>query len=180
MKKLLLPFVSFLLLLMACKKDNHMCSLSVGDTYQGGKIAYLDKTGKHGLIASPIGQGAGEWGCFGTEIAGADGVALGTGNQNTIDIIAGCETALIAARICDDLVLNGFSDWYLPSKEELNKLHLNQGAIGDFAADFYWSSSEFDLNSAWVQDFSNGGQYFHYKSDDGMFSQHRVRAVRAF
>ncbi|MBK6346528.1 MAG: hypothetical protein IPF68_11435 [Bacteroidales bacterium] len=50
--------------------------------------------------------------------------------RTLIDILAGCAEAGIAARICGDLVLNGFSDWYLPSIDELNKLYQNRARIG--------------------------------------------------
>jgi len=97
--------------------------VAIGDSYQGGKVAYIDGTNIHGLIAATADQGTStEWGCYGTAISGADGTAIGTGNQNTIDIMAGCSTAGIAARLAGDLVLNSYGDWHLPSKDELNKL----------------------------------------------------------
>lgn len=130
----------------------------------------------HGLIAASSDQSTGaQWGCVGTYIFGADGTALGTGNQNTIDIMAGCATAGIAARICGNLVLNGYSDWYLPSVDELNKLYLNRGAIGGFTVEFYWSSSEYTSSHAVAQYFANGGTIAYYKD----FSFH-VRAIRTF
>ena len=158
--------------------------LAIGQNYGGGKIAYIlvsgdpgyDANVPHGLIAAASDQSTGtQWGCQGTAIPGADGTALGTGNQNTIDIMAGCATAGIAARICGDLALNGVSDWYLPSKDELNKLYINRVAVGGFASDFYWSSSELDFIYAWLQFFSGGYQDFHFKDNT-----YRVRAVRAF
>ena len=131
----------------------------------------------HGLIAAPSDQSTGaEWGCYGTIISGADGTAIGTGNQNTIDIMNGCGTAGIAARICGDLVLNGYSDWFLPSIDELNKLYLNQAAIGGFAAAYYWSSSEYNNYGAGLQYFGSGYQDFDYAKANASY----VRAVRAF
>ena len=115
---------------------------------------------------------AAEWGCSGTVLTGADGVYLGTGNQNTIDIELGCQTINTAADICANLSLEGYTDWFLPSKDELNKMWLNIGQgnflglgnVGGFANDEYWSSSENDTNSAWDQNFDNGSTFdLHYK-----------------
>jgi hypothetical protein len=87
----------------------------------------------------------------------------------------GCSTAGIAARICGDLVLNGYSDWYLPSKDELYKLYLNRTAIGGFAAADYWSSSEFSDYFAWILFFVGGSHNL-----DARNATYYVRAVRAF
>jgi hypothetical protein len=170
-------------------------SLGVGMAYQGGKIAYILKFGDpgydantlHGLIAATSDQSTGEsseWGCSTTIITGADGTAIGTGNQNTTDIMAGCSEAGIAARLCRDFRGGGYTDWYLPSKDELYKLYLNREAIGGFAnsdnEEYYWSSSEYvDIYlsnlGAWNQDFATGWQ----NPDRKTFKNH-VRAVRAF
>ena len=149
--------------------------MAIGDSYQGGKVAYIDGTNIHGLIAATADQVSSEWGCYGTAISGADGTAIGTGNQNTIDIMAGCATAGIAARVCGDLVEGGYSDWYLPSKDELNQLYINRTAIGGFTTDFYWSSSEGTATLAWKQYFPNG-----YQVDNKKTNAAYVRAVRAF
>jgi hypothetical protein len=49
----------------------------------------------------------------------------------------------VAARKCDDLALNGYDDWFLPSKDELNQMYLQRSVIGGFHK-CYWSSSEDD------------------------------------
>ena len=159
--------------------------LAIGQSYGGGKIAYIlvsgdpgyDANVPHGLIAAASDQStSAQWGCTLIAIQGADGTALGTGNQNTIDIMAGCATAGIAARICGDLALSGFSDWYLPSRDELNKLFINRVIIGGFINAGYWSSSETGFNTtAWYQNFFIGTQ-----NTDEKNITYRVRAVRAF
>jgi hypothetical protein len=63
----------------------------------------------------------------------------------------------------------------LPSKDELNKLYLNQVAIGGFSPDNYWSSSEVNLNNAWQQYFGDGTQSAQPKAQ-GVY----VRAIRSF
>ena len=138
-------------------------SLMVGYDYGGGKIAYIFQPGDpgyvtgemHGLIAAPSDiNTALEWGCPGTLIGGTS-TGLNTGNANTLAIINGCSNSGIAARICNNLVLNGYDDWYLPSKDELDKLCLNRIAIGGFVLDgFYLSSSEYDNNNIWIQLFA--------------------------
>ena len=65
--------------------------------------------------------------------------------------------------------------WRLPDKDELNLLYQNKEAIGGFATNYYWSSTETDANYAWDQSFYGGVQNLNYKA-----STYYVRAVRAF
>jgi hypothetical protein len=143
----------------------------------GGIVFYVTDGGLRGLEAAPADQSAGApWGCPGTDIAGAEGTIVGTGAQNTIDILAGCAELGIAARLADSYTLNGFSDWFLPSKDELNELYLQKAVVGGFTIFAYWSSSEVDAIYAWAHIFDNGKQ----DSVDKAVPALGVRAVRAF
>jgi hypothetical protein len=151
-----------------------------GATYQGGLVFYIDGTGQHGLVCAPTDQSTNTiWGCNGTLITGADGTSVGTGNQNTIDIITGCSTAGTAARICHDLSLNGYTDWFLPSRDELGLMYTNlyQNGFGSFTNNVhYWSSSETNETVAWTWTFTLLG----YRQNYGKGNPYYVRAVRAF
>lgn len=161
-------------------------TFSIGMKYQGGVIAYVDGTGNHGLIVAASDQSSGApWGCSGVSISGADGIAIGTGYQNTVDIVAGCASAGIAARLCSDLVLNGYSDWFLPSKDELNRLYVSRTAINSgalsmggtaFVDDWYWSSTESGSSDAHDLNLVSGNQDIYGKGN----STDNVRAVRNF
>ena len=166
---------------LATCDDNSCNPLSIGDTYEGGIVFYLDGFGG-GLTAAIGDQSTGaKWGCKGTSISGAAGTGIGTGNQNTINIVSGCNSSGIAADICVNLILNGYNDWFLPSRDELELMYINlksQG-LGYFSNDYYWSSSEWGPNDSWYVDFFNGNvSYVHPPvNKDNLIS---VRAIRAF
>jgi len=158
--------------------------LSIGDSYQGGIIAYIDGTGQHGLIAAPSDQSTGiSWDNGSITTTGATATALGTGMANTNAIIVSQGEGSYAASLCRNSTLGGYSDWYLPSKDELNTLWANLGSTSamrtanGFASGYYWSSTESNSNStlAWFQYFLNGNQVSSYK-----YNVTYVRAVRTF
>ena len=89
----------------------------------------------------------------------SDGTAIGTGLQNTIDIVNNCTSSTgYAASVCDSLLLNGYTDWFLPSKEELHLMYSNLKLFGtgNFSNSAYWSSSEMTSVFAWQVIFTNG------------------------
>jgi len=150
--------------------------LAIGDSYGGGKIAYIDGSGIHGLIAAAADQSTGiYWHVSRTGTTGAVATAIGTGNANTNAIVALYGAESNAARICYDLSLNGYTDWYLPSYDELNQLYINRVAVGGFASDLYFSSSEYGSENARYQNFAFGFSNYVYKE-----STLYVRAVRSF
>ena len=72
---------------------------------------------------------------------------------------------------CFSLTIGGKTGWRLPTKEELNEIYESDN---DFHKDWYWSSTVFNGNNVWLQDFITGGQYYTFKNDGGYY----VRAVR--
>jgi uncharacterized protein (TIGR02145 family) len=150
--------------------------LSIGSSYAGGIIFELDSTGQHGLVCAPSNQGTYPWGCVGTDIPNTS-TAVGTGATNTAYIMAGCTQRPIAASVCADLVLNGYSDWYLPSIGEVQMMYsrLYLQGLGGFGGGWYWSSSQFNPSNAWYMGFDYGPVYYDFK-----FNGYQVRAVRAF
>tara|TARA_R110000737_G_scaffold333276_1_gene350836 strand:- start:329 stop:1150 length:822 start_codon:yes stop_codon:yes gene_type:complete len=158
--------------------DNSLLDSLYGKTYEGGLIAYLDTNVGSGLIAASVDQSTGaEWGCWGTYIQGTSS-DIGTGQSNTIILVDDCGESGIAAELCDGLDHEGYQDWFLPSKDELNELYnnLKLNDLGGFSAGWYWTSTEDFVIFAWSQDFLVGNQYANDKVD----VNNNVRAVRVF
>ena len=155
---------------------DHAETYAIGDTGPaGGIVFYITDGGAHGLEAAASDLTTAEWGCFTDNITGADGTAIGTGAQNTADILAGCDTAGIAAQLADAYSLNGYNDWFLPSKDALDELYENNAVVGGFASNIYWSSSEFNNLNAWYQVFTDG-----FQANGNKDAAAGGRAVRAF
>jgi hypothetical protein len=79
-----------------------------------------------------------------------------------------------AALACANLTLNGFDNWRMPSKEELNLLYSNKNKIGGFSEDFYWSCSEGGDGYAWLYFFGIRNKMCYCSSKNG---SHCVRPV---
>lgn len=177
--------------------DEQTATLSIGNFHEGGVIFYLDDTGQHGLVCATEDQSdEAIWGCFEQKTPGADGVAIGTGLQNSLDIVAdaNCDASSFrddwASDLCLSLTLNGYEDWFLPSRDELNQMYVNKNvidatAIANAGAAFvafedeflYWNSTEINgiVSNGGCQNFNDGKSIGCGKNGINL-----VRAVRAF
>jgi hypothetical protein len=176
-------------------------NVEIGDEAFGGIIFYIDETGQHGLVAAMEDLTVGainpnnwatngyEWGCLNEIVDGADGIAIGNGYQNTIDVITqNCQTqngGITASQAALSLETEGYSDWYLPSKDELYSIYNNIsqnspiGNIGNFSDDsygaYYWSSTEYNSTKAYSLSFNTLDQGYNNKD-----LPYKVRPIRAF
>ena len=158
-------------------------TLTVGQKGPGNGIVFFNKGNTNGgwqyLEAAPSDQSKGTaWGCQGTSIPGTQ-LTVGSGKENTSLIVAGCNDTSFPAKLCDNLTLGGQSDWFLPSRDELNlmykNLHLNNE--GNFyTSNYYWSSTEQGPFYACYFHFGLGTADKILKSHFTLY----VRAIRAF
>ena len=170
---------------------------AIGDIGPGGGKIFItpstagNSTGKYFEVAPFTWNGGGAdpvvfWSLSAyatTAVTGANGEAIGTGYQNTLDIVAQGNTSSTAASMCSAYEANGLTDWFLPSKNELIELGNQQAIIGDLSTSYwYWSSTEVDpdgaLNTAMytpVSSMSNNVKY------DAVFpAAIMARPVRSF
>ena len=171
----------------------NVSSYEIGDTGPaGGKIFITpstsgNTTGKYFEVAPISGQVIRTWatdtvpgvglGNAATSVVGADGTDIGTGQQNTADIVAqtGNVEATSAAVYCDQYTYGGFSDWFLPSKDELNELYIQRNIVGGITASYYSTSSEYSYEAFWFQSFIDGNPNTPYKNN-----AYYIRPVRSF
>lgn len=165
------------------------CVPAIGDFRDGGVVFWIDPADPtHGLVCAIEDQSFNIlWWNGSFVVTGATGKTIGTGSANTDAIIAaqGPVETDYAAGLARAYAGGGFNDWFLPSKDELNQMYVNKATIvsnggGLFITGFYWSSSEWNSDDAWAQDFSSGFQEIYYKDGTYGASSYGVRAVRAF
>ena len=159
-------------------------NFSIGQTYGGGKIFYIDATGQHGLIVSPedltTSINYDIDGSTGTGMTtNASAIALGTGSANTNTLVSQYgSTRFHAASFCK-LYYNGggFTDWYLPSLMELRELYNQRSVVGGLLSSSYWSSSEIDFNNDWTINFGTA-TYSAVRTNKS--TNAALRAIRSF
>ena len=150
--------------------------VAIGQFYAGGLIFYLDESGDHGMVCTLSELGTPFWGCQGVYMGTL--MNVGSGAANTAVILANCSEEGIAARLCDTLQMNGYTDWFLPSIDELglmyNNLHL--ASLGNFLNANYWSSSENSPDFGYFYQFGAGSSHYYNKN----WYRYDIRAARAF
>jgi hypothetical protein len=126
---------------------------AVGDSVLGGIVAYIYQSGdpgydenvQHGLIAGTTNASDDiKWwnGVYPNGLdTGATGIVLGTGMSNTDAIISAQGVDNYAAYVCKNYTGGGYTDWFLPSVDELSKLYINRAYLS-MTTSYYWSSTD--------------------------------------
>ena len=143
-------YIAFMAILFgsSCSKDSDTSVHYIGEEFGGGIVFDVSADGRFGLIAETVDQGTCSW-------------------SEAFELVKSGEHSE-AGKV--------FTDWRLPTIDELEKLYKQRDIVGSFTGDPYWSSSEYDANNAWIQVFKDGSQ--QVVSKDGW--QWDVRAVRDF
>lgn len=119
-----------------------LANFSIGMSYGGGVIFYIDNTGSHGLIAATKDLVTTFWYYLDDIQTGATDVSIGSGKANTIMIVNKHGSGDYAAYLCSTANIDNFQDWYLPSLNELKEMYNKRQYFPAFANKLYWSSSE--------------------------------------
>jgi len=169
------------------KPEKQSAAVSLGVSFGGGSVFWLDPSGRHGLVAAPsdLGSGTEAWSNVIPLVTGATADSVGGGLQNSLLIRQKMGTnSAGAANKCLELIIQDgkakYDDWYLPSRHELNLLFLQRTIVGGFnqVNGIYWSSTESETDPgsmAWEQEFKFGAQY-----EDDKDMPNQVRCIRKF
>ena len=169
---------------------------NIGDTGPAGGVIFItpstsgNSTGQYFEVAPAAAEVSSlTWAVSAyqsTTVSGADGTAIGTGQQNTADIVAqgNSNPAESGIAYANSYSYGGYSDWFIPSKDELAEFVTNKTAIEplrDWTSTAYlYSSTEFNSQNAWIQSLQDGdeaqsGWYKNYP----FFSFRPVRSFTA-
>jgi hypothetical protein len=185
MKKINLFLLLFTGLGICCTQSFAQSSHTLGEKFGGGIVFYISDNGHHGLIASVADLEDGiPWYNGMTRNTGTIGDGIGSGAENTKIIVAKLlpddPNGIFAAKLSADYSVKEdgvlYSDWYLPSKTELNLLFQKKDLVGGFLNRNYWSSTEYKTNSVWIQYFGDGRQ----RISNSESYANVVRPIRAF
>ena len=147
----------------------------IGQQLFGGIIFHSDSSGNC-LVAAPNDQGTSTWGCMNI-ITNITNKSLFSGKMNTSNIVSLCGNST-AAYTCSSMALNGYNDWYLPAKDELNLMFVNRAKIGNFALDYYWTSTEAPNQSTTAYIINFNPQFYTLNEATLKSNSNRVRAIR--
>lgn len=165
--------------------DTTLLDSLYGKSYAGGLIIYLNMGDSSGMVASSVDQTTSiQWGCntqevgftecpFGHEcftIATAMNHSIGGGKQNTEEITDFCSSS--AAKKSKDLILNGYSDWFMPSRDEAQAMYDKLNLTGT-----YWTSTQRSNDRAWAASTGKGQATTYTLPKSGY---KKVRSVRSF
>jgi len=161
--------------------EGNISEYVLGMEAEGGIVFYIDETSVHGLVAAMEDLGPLEWGCTDLSILGADDQSIGAGLQNSFETGTQCTDTPIASSEALAYESEDYTDWYLPSFDELQEMYytIGQGSSignkGNFSNSWYWTSSQANTEIAWSFSFNNGTTFNFYKSSAFM-----IRPVRSF
>ncbi|AZA82770.1 hypothetical protein C1637_23325 [Chryseobacterium lactis] len=122
-----------------------------------------------------------QWGCP-FDIVNQTQSVMGSGPANTTRIISQCSDANSAAKLCDNYAINGLTDWFLPSQEEVMAFFKSAKNVYNIASNnvsqkYYWSSTEVPgSNQVQILDGYNGYMWSYTKD----YNMVRVRPFRRF
>jgi hypothetical protein len=173
---------------------------SIGNQGPAGGIVFYDKgsysLGWRYMEASPEDLTFFEWGCMNSNINNTNNSSIGKGLLNSIlitnfhdnlnnfytnpSVCNSLNNGTVVAKKTMTLEINNFDDWFLPSKDELEKIYLNLKTqnIGNLSNSKYWSSTQINESNVHVIDFSNGLSTIENKIP--ILNNIKTRAVRYF
>ncbi|OIQ27011.1 MAG: hypothetical protein BM555_06295 [Crocinitomix sp. MedPE-SWsnd] len=132
-------------------------ALQIGDTGPAnGMIFYADGLGG-GKEVIYLSSWTGAWGCDWVDIPGTL-TDFGSGAANGTIIDSYCGSINAASNVVANTTYNTYTDWYLPSKDELDSIYTNAYLPGylNVPAQMYHTSSQINIQQAWAIDFADG------------------------